>query len=188
MDQDTIQKIAREIAEHLPNYSWQLLFVQTMLTMLAFGAGILFGQYFRMRTTKTEVEGPDQLGNNAAGTMLGENWREREWANLRRIKLEVLLNKMHDCEHFVEEIAISSVDAPERDPLSELEVITTLYFPELKTEVDGYLDQCRARRTEALTTTENVTTKMVHEDFKSARDQLSAAAQSLTTQIMGVTG
>src|SRR3981081_1640552 len=108
--------------------------------------------------------------------------------NLRRVKLEVLLAKVHDCEHFAEQIAISSTGEQERDPLSELEVITTLYFPELKFEVDGYLDQCRTRRTEALATPKNVTEQTDRTDFKSARDQLSAAAQSLTTQIMGVTG
>jgi hypothetical protein len=84
--------------------------------------------------------------------------------------------------------ATTVVEPQERDPLSELEVITTLYFPELKSEVDGYLDRCRARKTEALTITESVTSKMVLEDLKSAREKLSAATQSLTTQIMGVTG
>ena len=85
---------------------------------------------------------------------------------------------MHDCEHFVEKNATNAAAAQERDPLSELEVITTLYFPELKSEVDGYLDRCRARQTEALTNTESVTSKLVLEEFKSARDKLSAAAQS----------
>ena len=190
MDQDAIQKIAQEIAEQLSNYSWQLLVVQAVLTVFAFGAGILFGEYCRTRAAKTDVDGPNRSQIHATAPTLDENWREREWANLRRMKLEVLLAKMHDCEHFAEQIAISSAGAQERDPLSELEVITTLYFPELKIEVDSFLDQCRERRTEAPSTTENVTKnkKMVQEDFKSARHQLSAAAQNLTTQIMGVTG
>jgi hypothetical protein len=59
MDQDTIQKIANEIAAHLPNYSWQHLLVQVVLTVLAFGAGILFGEHFRMiRAPKTMVDAP----------------------------------------------------------------------------------------------------------------------------------
>src|ERR1700687_2244735 len=47
MDQDTIQKIAQEVAKHLPNYSWQLLAVQVMLTLFAFGAGIFCGVHLR---------------------------------------------------------------------------------------------------------------------------------------------
>jgi hypothetical protein len=97
MDQDTILKMAQEIAEHLPNYSWQLLVVQTVLTVFAFGAGILFGEYFRTRATKTDVDGPGRF-QDTAGATLGDDCRKREWANLRRVKLEVLLNKMHDCE------------------------------------------------------------------------------------------
>jgi hypothetical protein len=185
MDQDTIQKIAQEIAEHLPSYSWQLLVVQMVLTILAFGAGILFGQCFRTRATKN-VDAPDRSQPHAAGLTPDENWRKREWANLRRMKLEVLLAKMHDCEHCAEQLR--SAETQERDPLSELEVITTLYFPELKVEVDGFLDQCRARRTKAPTGTENVAGDTDLADLKSARDQLSAAAQNLTTQIMGITG
>jgi hypothetical protein len=187
MDQDAIQRMVQEITEHLPHYSWQLLVVQTVLTVLGFGAGILFGEYFRTRATK-KVDAPDRSQIHATAPTLEEDWRKHEWANLRRMKLEVLVAKMHDCEHFVEQIAISSAGAQERDPLSELEVITTLYFPELKVEVDGFLDQCRARRTAAPTTTKNLTKETDHADFKFARDQLSAAAQSLTTQIMGVTG
>jgi hypothetical protein len=189
MDQDTIQEIANEIAAHLPNYSWQLLFVQVVLTVLAFGAGILFGEHFRMiRATKTTVDAPEGPQIHSTAPTLEEDWREREWANLRRMKLEVLVAKVHDCEHFVEKTAISPAGPQERDPLSELEVITTLYFPELKVEVDTYLDQCRARRTETQNGTAKVTGDTDQGVFRSARNKLSAAAQSLTTQIMGVTG
>ena len=45
---------------------------------------------------------------------------------------------MHDCERFVAEIAISSAGPQEWDPISELEVITTLYFPELKIVIQGH--------------------------------------------------
>jgi hypothetical protein len=187
MDQDTIQQIAQEIVKHLPSYSWQPLIVQMVLTVLAFVGGIFFGESFRRRVTKADR--PDRLRDQTTEETLGEeDWRRREWANLRRIKVEVLLKTMHDCEHLVEPIALGAAGLQHRDPLSELDVITTLYFPELKNEVDGYLDRCRARRSEALTTKENGTKETDRADFKSARDQLSAAAQSLTAQIMGVTG
>ena len=84
-------------------------------------------------------------------------------------------------------------------PLSELDVITTLYFPELKAEVDAYLGQCRAKRIDVsafpsevgkldapLTTTHQVGPGMTRTEFEAARDRLSAAARKLTIQIMGV--
>jgi hypothetical protein len=91
MDHDTIQKIAQEIAQHLSNYSWQLLTVQVMLTVLAFASGVLFGEYHRTRAARTPVDGPGQLRDDTAErTLEQENWRKSEWANLRRTKLEVL--------------------------------------------------------------------------------------------------
>jgi len=180
MDQDTIQKIAQEIAPHLSNYSWQLLTVQVVLTVLAFASGVLFGEYHGTRASKTPVDGPSQFRDDTAErTLEQENWRKREWANLRRTKLEGLLNKMHDCEHYVSQNAAwQATRWAERDPLSELEVITTLYFPELKVEVDGFLRQCRAQSQVGIDTN--------RADFKTARDRLGASAQILTSEIMGI--
>ena len=47
---------------------------------------------------------------------------------MRSTKLEVLLNRVHDCEHYVSQDAILQATRwEERDPLSELEIIKTLY-------------------------------------------------------------
>jgi hypothetical protein len=44
------------------------------------------------------------------------------------------LNKMHDCEHHVSQNAAwQATRWEERDPLSELEVITTLLFSRIET-------------------------------------------------------
>ena len=180
MDQDTIQTLAQEIARQLPTWSWQALVFQMVLTILAFGAGIVFAQK-RSQSATSKIDSSDSLrAKTAEGAVLDEGWREREWAKLRRIKLEVLVNRAHHCERFGEQTAGSEVN--ERDPLAELQVITTMYFPELKAEVDRYLERCRAWRSGATTGSREFGSA----DVEAARDQLSAAAQSLTTRIMGV--
>jgi hypothetical protein len=135
------------------------------------------------------------------GAIGQEDWRTREWATLRRTKLEKLLIRVHDCEHFADQLRNTTLKEhlEQRDPLSELEVITTLYFPELKAQVDAYLGQCRAKRIDIfavpseigkldapLTTTHQVGPGTARTEFEAARDRLSAAARKLTTQIMGV--
>jgi hypothetical protein len=199
MDQDTIQTIAHELAQRLASSApsfwpipWQLLLLQTVLVIVAFAAGAIFAERLRMRADprrddrsgRSDDDVARELGRPLDGELGEDDWRTREWANLRRVKLEVLLSKMHDCEHFLAESG-KSARTQERDPLSELDVITTLYFPELKSEVDGYLDQCRARRS-AASAAAGATRELHAVDLKSAREQLSAAAQSLTTRIMGL--
>jgi hypothetical protein len=180
MDQEAIQALAQEIARHLPIYSWQALAIHMVLTIFAFCCGMIFADRIRARVTKQSSDASELIHEtSSAGTDFDEGWREREWANLRRTKLEVL-DRMHDCENFVGQTAAS-----ERDPLSELHVITILYFPELKIEVERFLDLCRARRSEA-SKDEGVAGAIETAGFRSARDQLSAAAQHLTIRIMGV--
>jgi len=213
MDQDTIHKIAQEIVKHLPSYSWQLLVVQVVLTLLAFGSGILFGEHLKTRgknlASKADFDGPqDQLRDGAKlvetdkADIGQEDWRTREWANLRRIKLEALLSKMHDCENYLDQLRNGAFEAEvldERDPLSGLAVITTLYFPELKIEVDAYLDECRARKITifkslskirdsdaSLPSVEEFGGGINSTEFEAVRDRLSASARNLTIQIMGV--
>ena len=211
MDQDTIQKIAQEIIRQLPIYSWQLLAVQAVLTFVAFGGGAFFGAYLRPRPDKADVDvAPVQVHDDAkpvetvTADLGQENWRTREWSNLRRIKLEALLNKMHDCEPYLEQLRhrpAKATNLEERDPLSELEVITTLYFPELKAEVDDYVGKCRAQKTTILEVRSDARksdaplqpletggTDLTGTEFEAVRDRLNVAARNLTVQIMGVEG
>lgn len=209
MDQDTIQKIAQEIVRQLPNYSWQFVVVQAVAMLAALAGGIFIGMHLRTRVTKTDVgdlrdqiRGDTKSSETVKAEIEQENWRTREWANLRRIKLEALLNRMHDCEPYLDRLRqrpAKATSAEERDPLSELEIITTLYFPELKVEVDDYLGRCRAQkstileaRSEAkkseapLQPIENTGSDMNGTEFEAVRERLNVAARNLTVQIMGV--
>jgi len=195
MDQDTIQKIAQEVGKHPPDYLWQLLAAQVMLTLFAFGGGALVGAYLRKNfATKPDLDdqqdqlpGDTKMVETVKSEIDHENWRKREWANLRRIKLEALLSKVHDCDHYFDQLPDTTFESAlleGRDPLSELEVIATLYFPELKADVDQYLDLCRVRKAEGLARTAMAEVKRA--DFETVREKLSTAARNLTTEIMGV--
>ena len=141
-----------------------------------------------------------------------KEWARREWANLRRTKLEALLDKMHDCEvyrdrlrHKTFYIGISTdPEFSERDPVSELSAIAELYFPELLGDAYEFISACRSQlqlgyalmpklvgmidpdaRKTALTEYSDMldqTTLAIVE----AQNTLAAAARRLSVEIMGV--
>jgi hypothetical protein len=49
MDEVTIQKIAAEVARHLPSDAWLLLLVQVVILAAAAAVGALFGEYLKTR-------------------------------------------------------------------------------------------------------------------------------------------
>jgi hypothetical protein len=69
------------------------------------------------------------------------DWAQREWTNLRRIKLEALLDKMHECETYLDRVRSAAIRGEtERGPdvINEFDTISTLYFRELKKEADEF--------------------------------------------------
>jgi len=209
---ETIQKIAQEIASQLPTYTWQVFLIQAVLTLLAFGAGMLFGA--RLETNEKNLitnadldslQNQSRCGAESVETVKThierDDWRKREWANLHRTKLAALLNMMQDCEQYLDRLRNTAqesevIEGP--DPLQGLSVITTLYFPELKIEADAYLAACRAQRLAILNkwsgvkssasstpSIENVSADMVWTEFQTVRDRLGAAARNVTIQIVG---
>jgi hypothetical protein len=71
------------------------------------------------------------------------DWARREWTNLRRIKLEALLEKMHECEVYLDRRRNSAYEGepakPERDCISELDALAALYFRELRSEAGRFV-------------------------------------------------
>src|SRR5262245_48977427 len=55
------------------------------------------------------------------------DWARREWTNLRRTKLEALLEKMHDCDTYLDRQRDRAYDGkpatPERDCISETDAL-----------------------------------------------------------------
>jgi hypothetical protein len=141
-----------------------------VLTLLAAAAGAFFGEYFRTRgknlATRADFEGlKAQLRANTElvetiKTEVGhKDWTKREWTNQRRIKLEELLNKLHDCDAYLDHLRNASLESKlftERDPQPELATIAALYFPELKKEADAYVAQFRKQKLDSLKLTATV--------------------------------
>jgi hypothetical protein len=158
MDEVTIQKIAAEIARHLPSYAWLLLLVQVVIMAAAAAVGAFCGEYLKTRgknlATKADF---DSLQNQLrANTKLVEtikaevgqrDWAQREWTNLRRIKLEALMEKMDECVAVLERRASKALEgdfeAGQRDPVAPLVAIGALYFPELGNEVYRFSQKWR---------------------------------------------
>jgi hypothetical protein len=75
------------------------------------------------------------------------DWVQREWTNLRRVKLEALLEKMPECEAYLDqrrEAALGgSVPWEGRDVISEFNTISDMYFAELWKETYDFSQECR---------------------------------------------
>jgi len=221
MDQDTLQRLAAEIANRLPSYPlWQLLLIQVGITGLAAAAGAFFGEYFRTRgrnlATKADFDSlTDQLRitTETVETIRAEvsqkDWAKREWTNLRRVKLEELLTKMHDCEEYLDRVRHKGFEGSAdygRDPISELTTIGELYFPELGPQIRQFVVQCRTYVSagSALATglvmagqdllgrqkaMDRYTAKLPNEEFEkllTLASQLRTDARLVLVQIMGV--
>lgn len=77
-----------------------------------------------------------------------DDWVLREWKVLRRTKLETLLTKVFEVhpwqsDHVRKELFDRELD-PGQSPVSQIQLITLLYFPELKTEVSEFLKHAEA--------------------------------------------
>ena len=144
MDLDTIKNLASEVAQHLDPYTWIFL----MLGAAAVGA--FGGRFLRTRgknlatktdfdDIRTQLRATKELAETIKAEVSHKDWSKREWTNLRRRKLEELLNKMHDCQEYLERQrtkALAGEPLLEENPHHKFDTIATLYFPELRKETD----------------------------------------------------
>jgi hypothetical protein len=136
------------------------------------------------------------------------DWTQRKWTNLRRTKLEALLEKMHECQVYLGRQRHSAMDGevakPERNPIDEFDVLAAL-FPELENEADRFSLICSRQNVlfsalgvEILKSRDDLTARQVayddfqskfesdYEEFLVTRKALRAAARSLLERIMNV--
>ena len=221
MDKATIQEIAAEVVRHLPNYAWALLLVQVLLTLLAAAAGASFGEYLKTRgknlATKADFESlQNQLRANTelVETIKAEvgqrDWTARERTSLRRIQLEALLEKMNDCDNYIDQhrnrfMDSKGTDPDQRDYLNELNAMGSLYFPELENEVRRFYVSGKEQITLGLDLAQKLDSagndmaakKSAYDTFRrkwrerykehsAARSALTAAARRLLVSIMDV--
>ena len=82
------------------------------------------------------------------------DWVTRELKTLKKLKLEELVQSVHETEEwlstFNSHYIFKSADKPAASPIAKIERLTGLYFPELDTEVSSYLQDCRTAVVEVL--------------------------------------
>jgi hypothetical protein len=91
---------------------WLQVVLIALFTTLTAGVGSFAGAYLKIRGTNlaTKSDFIDLQNQLRANTELVEtikaevgqwDWMQREWTNLRRVKLEALLDKLHECEEYL---------------------------------------------------------------------------------------
>src|SRR5215510_4923045 len=216
MDADTIQKIAAEVARHLSSRPWVLLLIQAILLLMAAGLGAYYGEYLKTRgkNLATKADFDTLLDQLRANTELVEtiktevsqrDWAKREWTNLRRVKLEALLDTMHECDDYLDRFRQSAFEGKllqERDPGGKFDTITDLYFPELLSEASAFSLLYRGERGHWIALLREMKQQQDHEALLKVREEHSAqwdsrkrmdarqdlrnAARKLLVEIMGV--
>jgi len=204
MDKDTIQQIAAQVVAQLP--LGLLMIVNVVIAALVSALTALGVSYFRTRgqnlATKHDFEELQK--------QLKADWTQREWTTLRRIKLEALLEKTHECEVYLDRQRDSAFEGkimmPERDPIGELETLATLYFPdfpELKSEVERLVSICRQyflqthrlamavqqsgnNQTAKADAQNNFLNTYDFRDFRNFQNTVTVAARSVLERIMNV--
>jgi hypothetical protein len=229
MDEATIQKIAAEVVARLPSGDRYGLVVYVVVAALVGAVAALGTSYFRTRgqnlATKHDFDGLatkhdfDELQKQLkANTELVEtikaeggqrDWTARERTSLRRIQLEALLEKMNDCDNYLDQhrnrfLDGKGTDPDQRDYLNELNAMGSLYFPELEDEIRRFYlsgknqmslglelaqalgsagNDMAARESAYDTFRRNWRER--HKEHSAARSALTAAARRLVVSIMG---
>src|SRR5207302_1307247 len=152
---------AAEVARHLPSYAWMQLLVAMLLVAIAGAVGAFFGEYLKTRAknlaTKADLESikaqlsdTTQVVETIKLEVGQKDWAQREWTNLRRIKLEALFDKMHECDAELERRHLAVVQGSplkeEHDYINEfvnpLQTLSTLYLPELSIQTGEFYARC----------------------------------------------
>jgi hypothetical protein len=159
MDKNIIHQIAAEVVAQLPigHPYWMHLYLFINLLIVAAVAGIAAwvgsflktkGQNFATKQDFDELHRQLKINTETVETIKSEvsqrDRAQREWTNLRRIKLEGLLEKMHECEAYLDRCADALICGrmvpQERDLASELLAISSLHFPELEPQVHRFFE------------------------------------------------
>src|SRR6266403_4090983 len=140
MDQATIQEIAHAVAREAYAPYWAQLVVGIVLTRVVAGLAAYFGAYLKRKgenfATKEDFDNlRAQLQTNTRvveeiKSEFGQrDWAAREWAAIRRAKLEELVTVLHEAREFVEASAVKAVEGTltlDPDPFSKGNVLATL--------------------------------------------------------------
>lgn len=177
MTETMLREIATQIAQEQFLLQWPV-YALMLAVALVVGVGAAYlGAYARKRgesfATKSDFD--ELLAQLKATTAVTEevkasvshaDWTARERRTLRRLKLEELLQAVHELELWQDEerakCMFGSTKDPGPSPLPKVERLAGLYFPELENEV---FDLCQSHRQMVITLM-----KSQHALFTAAKD------------------
>jgi hypothetical protein len=158
MNEALLREIAEQIAkEQIFVNLWIYALMLVVSLIGSFGFAYL-GAYAKRRgeTFATKADFDELLKQLKATTEVAEDvkakithadWATRELKTLKRLKLEELIRMVHETEGWLEECRNHYIFAdnqkPAASPQANVESLTNLYFPELKTIIGKYIDESR---------------------------------------------
>lgn len=153
MSEALIREIANQILRETLIQNWLTYAILAALLVISGAVSAYGANYLRKRaeTYATKADFDELLRQLRATTAAAESvrfaiakadWAEREWQTLRRVKLEELLTAMHTATHHLDtEMNARFFDGAtptEASPIWKVEALSSLYFPELLTEANGF--------------------------------------------------
>jgi hypothetical protein len=153
MSESLIREIANEVLRDGLAQNWWTYAVLVALVAVSGVVSAFVTTYLRKRaeTFATKADFEELLLQVRASTEASESvksaiaksdWAEREWRTLRRTKLEELMTAMHQATHWLDkEMDARFFDEPmptDLSPIWKVEVLSTLYFPEIQSESNAF--------------------------------------------------
>lgn len=153
MTETLVREIANEVLLDGLLKNWWTYFVLVSLLAVSGAASAYVSSYLRKRaeTFATKADFDELLRQMRATTEAAESvksaiakndWTEREWRTLRRVKLEELMASVHAAIHWLDREIDARLFAEampsDASPIWKVEILPELYFPELQSEVSVF--------------------------------------------------
>lgn len=160
MSELQIREIASEILRDGLAQNWWVYIVLIALVAVSGAVSAFVVTYLRKRaeTFATKADFDELLLQVRASTEASESvksaiakidWADREWRTLRRTKLEEILAAMHEATHWLDrEVDARFFNKPmpsDLSPIWKVDVLSTLYFPEILPESGAFNLELDAR-------------------------------------------
>lgn len=165
MSETLLREIAQSILSEQLKSNIYLYLLMLALSIISCYIAAYLGSYAKKRGENyaTKADFDEILRQLKVTTEVAEavkvkvshaDWATRELKTLKRLKLEELMQSVHETEEWLSSFnshyIFKSADKPKASPIATVERLTGLYFPELDTEINSYLQDCRAAVVEVL--------------------------------------
>lgn len=152
MQTDLVREVAEAIVQQQLLLNWKFYVVLLCVGLVGGSAGYWIAPYLKKRaeTLATKADMAEVLRQLSETTRTTEqvrlavahsDWAQREWRTTRRLKLEELLATAYSLDQWLnsqqERWMHGKQPTDETRPMDRLQLLATLYFPDLKVEADA---------------------------------------------------